>query len=304
MKTSRTKTSPSRGVHVGWILGGAAVLGVAVGAGLSAREAQEDDVELRRATELGSKRVPMGAPMPMRVGATPQEDPLAPDPRSLRGIPAYPNSRPQMVASHPAVEGSALAVSWFTTPDSLTQVLRFYDTAFEKLGVVHVTHAFNQRMGYAAWLEAPAPDAGFGEGTLHMVSVAQQPRESLVFLSSSNPLELMQAQAPQLPPGMSLPPIARRPHVVDLSEEGMTRLNVFSEVPGTPREELEQFYVRAFQQGGWDVPERNVGPDRTSLTATRGGVTQNVLISQSNGGSQLLLTYDERLQRRAPGSTP
>ena len=132
------------------------------------------------------------------------------------------------------------------------------------------------------------------DGTLHMVSVAKAGHETLVFASASHPLELMSGAAPQLPPGVRLPDAATKPMVVNVSQEGVRRLSIYSQLKQGTVEETARFFEEHFKTGSWSIVERTDGPGRAGLTAERGQVLQNVMITKKDNGVDMMLTYDDR----------
>ena len=182
-----------RGVSTGVILLVAAALGLVGGVVLAevrlmgdAVPAEDDEPLIGEADEA----MPMGRAMA-------QADPMAPDEETLEGIAPYPGAAPRKLTSHSSVSGMPMKVSWFSTPDGPGEVLAFYQKAFVADDRRVVTHRFSENIGYVAWTDRNDPpphgDAGEDDPTppnpLHMVSVVRQGRDTLVFISKTEPHE-------------------------------------------------------------------------------------------------------------------
>ncbi len=264
-----------------------------MGVGLGMRDANEADKAMAAALTSASRAMPMGAPLPLPPGRDVTEVPAF-DSASLDGIPPYPHASPRKLGDDLASQGSKLAISWFSTQDKPSEVIAFYDREYSRSGVMHATHMFDETQGYVAWLDPPVLDAGLLDGTMHMVSVAVAGHETLVFASSSHPLELLKAATQQLPPGMRLPDGATSPVVVNQSQEGVHRLSVYSQLKHATVADVARFFEEHFKTGSWSIIERTEGPERAGLTAQRGQILQSVMLSKKDDGVDMMLTYDER----------
>lgn len=282
----------SRGVPVAWVLVSAGVAGLLLGVGLSLQRQAKLDEELEHMGARAVTATPTGAPMwvpdPRRVDAG---DPFAPDPASIRGIPDYPNAKPRGMVAPPRVQGVPMALSWFETGDSVRDVVQFYDEYFRLAGILRVSRVFHDGLGYSGWLEEdPSPDAGFGAGVMHMVSAFRNGDRTLVVFSATNPRAILDAQAPELPPGLALPPQATRPQVLELGEIPGARLAVHAAVPGGKLAEVVAFYERSLAAGGWSVTERTrEGESSASFTASRGDTLQTVSLDARPEGVAVFL---------------
>jgi hypothetical protein len=282
--------TPRAGLHVGWILAGAAVLGIVAGVGLSLKRLEETEDSMVELEQQAIDLTPLGTEMEPRS----KTNPMAPDPAALFGIPPYPNAAPRKLASSPKGQGVPMAINWFTTRDSVENVLAYYDEFFTLLKLLHSKHLYGPNSGYVGWLEHDQnPDAGSGEGVMHMVSAIRQGNETLVLLSATDPLRMLSAAAPELPPGVVLPPDAKTPRVFDLGEGRMSRLSIHTSVLHGDLAETLAFYDRHFQQGEWTVIERSTADTRATLSARRKSVVQSIVLTRTGAGVQVMLNYDE-----------
>jgi predicted enzyme related to lactoylglutathione lyase len=238
-----------------------------------------------------AERVPTGAPMALPKRA-PGEDPFTPEPASVRGIPAYPNGKPRRMVAPPTIQGVPMALSWFETTDAVEAVVAYYDEYFRLLKIHHTSHLFSEGAGYSAWLEHDDdPDAGLGEGVLHMVSAVRQGQKTVVFLSATNPMAVLQANAPQLPPGVVLPPGSSAPSVFELGEARGARLTVHASVREGTVESVGAFYETVFREAGWTITEHTAEAGRAQITARRGGELQTVSLAHDGQRFDLLLDF-------------
>jgi hypothetical protein len=229
-------------------------------------------------------------------------DPHAPDPASIRGLPVYPNSSPKGMISPPKVQGVPMALSWFETRDPVESVLAFYDNYLTLAEIHHATHMFHANAGYSGWLEAKfAPtkegfipvgyDAGYIlDGVMHVATALRQGDKTVVLLSAMEPVAVLRAQAPQLPPGLVLPPSATKPQVFELGETPGARIAVHARVAGGALADAVLFYERHFKEGNWVVSEsRTVSERSATMTATRGNDVQMISLQAGSDGVSLLL---------------
>lgn len=284
------KKTAAKGVHVGWILLGAAVVGTVAGLVIAERSQSAFEAELDDMQAQAEKLMPMGAPLEPRRSSA---DPMAPDPASLRGLPAYPGALPRRMMTTPRGQGIPMAVSWFQTFDTAEQVLSYYEKRFNQDQIPAVSGRYTPNQGYVAWLERPkVDDGGLPEGVLHMVSAIQQGKQTTVLLSASEPQRMLQA-APQLPEGVVLPPGAGQPFVMEQSELGLERQSIFAKV-NSSADQVVSFYEARYGEAGWKVHERADGDKRRSIVFTRGDRTQMIVAEQEGEGAELLITNQRR----------
>ncbi len=281
----------AKSLPVGWLLGGALVVGSATGALLAERREAERD--LREVQHRVEALTPMGDALRTARGAGGAE-PMAPDPEALRGIPPYPGASPRRLVSGGKALGGVRAIAWFSTTDPVEDVVSFYTQAFSRLELGPVSHLYGPSAGYAAWLEGRrGPDASLEEGSLHLVSAIRGgPGETLVLLSASEPERLLDAQ-PQLPPGVVLPKGASRLLVLDLAEVGAPRETIHASAGGASVGELVSFYEQSFERRGWTLTAKKQEGARATLAARRAGVQQVVALTAAQGGVELLLTNEQ-----------
>lgn len=286
-----------RPINIVVLLLGAAVLGVALGGVLGSRPAPgEDEAEVMfaQADETADRLIPMGAPM----GAA-KTDPMAADPRSLRGIPPYPGAQPRRLSDVSQVLGMPLVASWFATRDQPEQVIEHYEYTYLDAGMPIVSHMFSQDMGYVAWLEEEKVDGGIAEGIVHMVSVVKntpQSTETMVFVSASRPQRLLDAQR-NLPRGLVLPESATPPQVVEMALEGRTRSIVTTRRRGELNGTVEEI-VSLMRKDGWVVEDVMGGENSRSIIGRKPGVSQSV--SATMGSGEVSLMYSLESERKSP----
>lgn len=212
---------------------------------------------------------------------------MAPDPRSLDGIPPYPGAHPRKLTSIGTLPNTPMAISWFQTTDSADQVLKFYEKAFEKENRVAMVQRFSPTMGYAGWIE-DNPDGGVG--LLHMVSVSKQYSHTMVLLSASQPEAILNRQA-RLPGGLQLPPGSSSPQAVKMGEGAMASEVVYARVSNMSGAELVEFFTRQFKDRNFTITESTATAAQYSVTATKAG--DSVVVAARNEGAYLsiVLTY-------------
>jgi hypothetical protein len=283
------KQSPNPGISAVKMLGVASLLGIVVGGLASFQHSNELDAarDLTVSTAV-DQAMPMGAADKQRM--------MDADPRSLEGIPPYPNTAlPRRMFSGDTRSNGVGAVSWFETKDSLDAVLDFYQAAFIKERHTPVV-ARSDRRGFAAWFEY-ARDADdrriFGEGTLHMVTVSNEDSRRMVFLSATEPMRILEQQQAALPGGVRLP-VGATPHVIRTGETGQERATVFAEYKTTTAElaaDVEKLAV----SDGWQVTERTtMEGGALSMTMKRGNFVQLAVVeAKVGGGAQVLTSVEE-----------
>ncbi|MEW5740090.1 MAG: hypothetical protein AB1938_14250 [Myxococcota bacterium] len=283
MKPARARP----GVSLARLLLGAALAGALGGLLLYWGRGEEPLDEFEVAQAAAEKAFPLGDPVST-------EDPMAPDPQSLRGIPPYPHAAPRKLISRPRVQSVPMSVSWFQTDDSPDAVLSFYERAFASSNTQYVSHRYNERLGYVAFLERlGGKDAGVAHGIMHMVTASKEGSKTVVLLSASRPDLLMEAR-PTLPEGIALPPATRSPQVIQMGEGPGTREVVYARTLNTPPADAVAFFDAQLKQAGWDVVDEATGSNRRSLVGKRGGTTVVVNAQADGVDSSLILTFSRQ----------
>lgn len=251
----------------------------------------EDDEPL---TGEAEEVMPMGRAMA-------QADPMAPDEETLEGIAPYPGAAPRKLTSHSSVSGMPMKVSWFSTPDGPAEVLAFYQKAFVADDRMVVTHRFSENIGYVAWTDRNDPpphgDAGEDDPTppnpLHMVSVVRQGRDTLVFISKTEPHEFF-ARPLRLPNGVLLPPSAEPPQVIELAEFSLDRRTIYSRARELSVDETRQFFERELTKAQWSLVDGAEEDRRVSMIAKKGTATQQITLVPDGAHTRILITLDAR----------
>lgn len=279
----------------------AAVLGMGVGAVLGNRPGDEDALEamFAHADSTAEKLIPMGEPM----SGAPRDgvDPMAADPRSLRGIPPYPGAQPRRLADVGQVMGMPLMASWFATKDQPEQIISHYEYTYADAGVPIVSQMFGRDMGYVAWLEEEKSDGGLAEGIVHMVSVIKNTptsTETIVLLSASRPQRLLDGKR-NLPAGLVLPTEARPPQVVQMAMEGKTRSVVTTARRGELRDTVDEI-MTLMRRDGWAVEDLMSSQTSRSFIGRKAGRSQSVSASFREGAGEVKLMYTLEQARTAP----
>jgi hypothetical protein len=268
-------------------LAGAALAGVLGGVVLFAVRGDAPLDEFEVAYAAAERATPLGAPQS-------SEDPMAPDPQSLRGIPPYPHAAPRKMMTKPKVQNVPMSVSWFQTDDSPDAVLSFYERAFASANVEYTSHRYNQRLGYVAWLERlGGMDAGVAHGILHMISASKEGSRTVVLLSASRPDLLMEA-VPELPEGIILPPSTSSPQVIQMGEGAGTREVVYARTLNTPTADVVAYFDAQLKQAGWEVVDEAAGPNQRSLVGKRAGTTLVVNVQADGVDSSIILTFSRQ----------
>ncbi len=292
---TREKAAPAPlkapGVGVVKLLGAAAVLGLGTGAALSLKRASDDVPEKVAASAVEEV-------MPVGVQAAQTADMMAPDPRSLQGIPAYPRAVPRRLMNGTTSENGVGAVSWFETSDSLDAVMSFYEQAFSQANMSSTSHRYSPRRGYVAWMQHFYDDAGMptpGEGLLHMVAVSDEGSRTMVFLSATEPQHMFD-NAPVLPGGIRLPSGAR-PQIVRTGEVGQEHATVFSTFK-FDRQTLLTKVEEIAREDGWKLSEKAVSAEgKASLVFRRGEFVQVAAVEGTSDTSQVLITVEQHPQQ-------
>jgi hypothetical protein len=287
--------SKTKGIPVARVLVGAGLVGVLTGAVISTVQQRKIDAELERVYDEGQTLVPSTIPP-----ATTVEDYMRPDPESLRGIPPYPGANPRRMGSMPAYQGQEFASAWFSTRDSVEDVVSFYEKAFEDLPTPVVSHRFSPNGGYVAFYEMPNLDAGLPDGgsvdvmsgKVHLVTAVHSGSQTLVFVSNSQPMAYLN-NAATLRGGVQLPENALRPQVISVGEGPVKKKTVFSVVPATTLEDVRVHFEQSYAVSGWKVGDWVFNDDGSiSTTATRKDENSTLLLKSEGPDVRLLLSLD------------
>lgn len=285
-----TPARPSPGLRVGPIIGGAIVLGLVGGVGLSTWKQARIEAELQQMDAVNDQQAL--AVDPVRPTSNPEVDPYAPDPAVLGAIPVYPGSKPRDLMRRPRTQGVPMAIAWLTTPDPVEDVVRFYDAAFWRAHLMHETHRYGANSAYVAWFEEDkGPDAGLMEGTLHMVSVLRQNGETVVLLSNTDPRAIMSAKPPQPPPGVVFPPGAGRAQLFELGEGPGSRVNIHAPVVMGNLATVRDFYRKHYSQAPWQLTADRDTESGATLEARRPGEEHIVSLVKREDRINIIVTY-------------
>lgn len=285
----------SKGIHVGWVLLGAAAIGSLAGVVIAERKQAELETEMEDVQRQVEQLSPMGLPLEPNAAT---RDPMAPDPQSLRGLPAYPGATPRRMMTNPKGQGEPMAVSWFSTKDTAEQVLQYYERHFLAQDVLATSHRYTPKQGYVAWMEEPPLDWDAGlpmdlpNGVLHMVSAVQSETQTIVLLSASRPQNIL-AGRPHLPDGVVVPPGSAQPFVVELNERGQERESIYVNAK-LSMDQAVKYYEEHFRTQGFAVTDRADAAERRSLVASRGDQLQMVVVKKDGEGAQILITNEIR----------
>lgn len=283
-----------RSLSVGWLLVVAAAGGLGLGALIAGSRPTEEEGEamLAEAEAEIDRKLPMGAPE--RV------DSMAPDPRSLDGIPPYPGAQPRKLTDVALVMGMPLLASWFTTPDEPRQILNFYSAAYADAGVFAVGTMFNERVGYVGWLEEEdVDDGGIAEGVMHLVSIvknSESSTETMVFLSASRPQRLLDGSN-RLPPGIVFPTNIETPQMVEMAMEGRPRRIITTKRRGELKRTVDEI-VDLMKRDGWRVEDVMNSETSHSFIGRKNGMSQTVSAAVSAGGTEVSLMYSLEQERK------
>jgi hypothetical protein len=285
----------NRSFSLATLLGVAAAGGLLTGLALGGRGSGEEEVDavFSDIEQQAEALLPMGTPSARKNAPL-----MDADPRSLRGIPPYPGAAPRSLGEQTNVMGMPLSASWFATRDGPGAVISHYQAVYTDAGFPFVSHLFTPYQGYVAWLEEDGPDAGPGEGIIHMVSAIRNTpddHETIVLLSASRPQRLLDA-APRLPDGVVLPEGAAEPQSVRMAFEGTSRTILTSSRRGALAQTAEEIIGR-MKQDGWDVKPVIESEQMQSFVGRRGGVSQSVSLT-AQAANQVNLMYS--IESRAP----
>lgn len=301
-------SAQTRSVSVGKALGLAALVGVLAGVVMARTQRPPDDFDMQEAENLAAQAMPTGAPpvaRPEAPRAAAAEDMMAPDPRSLRGLPPYPGAPTprRMISSHPGAD-QTLAISWFQTGDSVEEVLGYYERSFADANLLYTSYRYGPKRGYVSWFEhdytgEPAGVPKFGAGVMHMVTATTEGENTTVMLSATEPQKILENLAP-LPAGLRIPP-GSVPQVINMSELGQQRVTIIATYEQSG-DRLIEALEGLWREDGWKVVERSEEEGARHLTVAVNGRQQSVVIESRGERSQLLITVEER--PTSPGATP
>ena len=287
MVTPRAASGQRPGTSLVRLLLLAALAGAVGGVVLFAVRPDAEIDQLALAEQAAARDTPLGE-------AASSEDPMAPDPQSLRGIPAYPNAYPRRLMNNPSVQGVRMSVSWFETLDSPDAVLSFYERQYAGQNREYVSHRYNERLGFVAFLERlGGVDAGLAHGIMHMVSASKEGQKTVVLLSASRPDMLMEAE-PALPEGVKLPEATEAPQLVQMGEVMGSREVVLARTLNKSPSDVVEFFAAQLKQAGWQVMDEAAGPEQKSLVGKRGRTTLVVNASPDGVDSNLMLTFNRQ----------
>ena len=289
-----TAAAQPRSFSVWKALGLAAVVGIVAGVVLAEAQRPPEDFDAQ-AEALAAKVVPNGAPAMMPGPDKAKfDDMMAPDPRSLRGIPPYPGVDPRRIMGSRPGADQTMAISWFTVGDSVEDVMGFYEHAFADANLLYTSHRYNRRRGYVSWFEHDYSDDQqpiFGKGIMHMVSVTREGENTTVMVSATEPQKILEHLTP-LPSGVKIPP-GSTPQVINLSEFGQQRATIIANYDfGADR--LIESLQDIWKESGWKVIDRAESEAGTTVTVALNQRLQTVVIEGHGERSQLLITLEER----------
>ncbi len=268
----------SQGVSIAKVIAVAAGGGLVAGAALSWFNNRSKDEQLEAIMERSST----GAP------TTNHDNFMRPDPKSLKGIPPYPNAAPRMLVRDPHVSGSKMAISWFETKDKPEDIQDFYVRAFADAGHLPVSDMFEDGTGYVGWMDNDG-DGGFADGTMHMLTLVPRKGLTTVLVSSSRPAEMDVDRTP-LPEGMFLPPSASVPQTV-ATGENMERRSVFWR-SAEEASVLKSYLAKKYEEMGWSFVNRKA-ESQEIVVAQKDGQAVTISIRKSErGGSEVVMSKE------------
>jgi hypothetical protein len=238
------------------VLLAAAVLGSVLGTVIAFRREAEDE-QARQALEAADD------------GAS--AEPLEPPDKSgrvtlaaVQGLPQYPGAHVRPISS-----GEQLEVAWFSTRDSVEQVLAFYEKEFTEKGVMPVSYQYSEHAGYAGYMDVP-------DHRMHLVSVIRQKDETLVFPSTSYP-EKMLAGGSAPPAGVPNIAGAESTLSFDLGGGPDKRQVWLATYAGQSLEQVTTAWSKGLEGNGWAV-KRTEEEGEPRLAAERAGGSLQVAI--------------------------
>ncbi len=295
-----------RSFSVWSVLGLAAIGGLVGGVILAGVQRPPEDLDMHAEEAAAARLLPGGDPIiPTPVqGAEPFVDMMAPDERSLRGIPAYPGADPRRIMGSRAGADQLMAISWFTTQDSMEDVLGFYERAFEDANLIYTSHRYSDRRGYVSWFEHDLSDEKtpvFGKGIMHMVTVSREGQNTTVMVSATEPQKILEGLTP-LPAGVKIPP-GPSPQVLNLSEFGQQRATVLANYD-YGRDRLIDGLQEIWKETGWRLIGKTEDEGSITLVVVLNQVQQTVVVEGRGEQSQLVITVEERHTTEGEGVGP
>lgn len=193
-------------------------------------ETKEDDAQARRA-------LPPPSPEPREVV----------DPEQ----PRYPGSElPSSMAESVKVQGVPMALSHFSTKDSVTAVLAHYNELFLSKGYTVRKGTHPGGIGYLSYV---AP----GGGPFRTVTAMPDGDQTLVYFSTTDPRALLGAAA-QVPADIPLPDGAQGSTSIETTGGGYRQRSVFFTVKTGAPSELAAAFGDKLAKNGW----KRRAPDR------------------------------------------
>lgn len=263
----------------------AAVLSTVTGVSLSLYRQHKEELEVQRVRALPDKIPGLRhmQPLPQQAGPI-----LEVDPEALEGIPPYPGAYPRDIARGVKGQGAEMKIAWFSTEDSVDEVMDFYARKFEEEKRPWVSHRFHAKHGYVAWMEMPSEKT-------HTVTVTRSGSQTLVFPSTGYPRKLLE-QPPSQPQSLPQFPGIDGGVMFSFDEAQNPRLTWFATIPGKRLSEVRDFYTRGMTEKGWTIEEINEeaqgqvriqakGPDRNCsvLLKENSGVGILVYVNMAGG---------------------
>jgi hypothetical protein len=195
---------------------------------------------------------------------------------AVEGLPQYPNAFVRPLTSSGKDGGVEMNIAWFSTKDSMDDVLNFYAMELNAKGKRWVVHEFSPTSGYAAYLD-------LHDHRLHMVSVMVERHETLVFASSSYPERMIKqgtGEAETPPPGLPAVAGAEGSLSFDLGTGmGPAKKLWTSTFKQRTIADVRDTYRKALTDEGWAVQEgKGSSASEARLDAKRGSGELQVMI--------------------------
>ncbi len=241
------------------------------------------------------------AAMPRFEPVKREVDYMRADPLAINLIPPYPGASPRRLTASISHLGEPEASAWFSTEDSVDEVLSFYDNAFLPLDTIRVSHRFSETAGYSGFYELPdfsAEDDGgsveFMDGRVHLVSAVRSGSQTHVFISNNQPEGFLAATRSPIG-GIEFPAGAGTPQVLTVGEGEMKKHSAFVVVPGKHVDLVREHFEKVLPRAGWKIQEWTRGDDGVIRgEALRRGRTATVmLMPEGMTGTRVLLSVDE-----------
>ena len=259
------------------MIGIACVLGAVAGVALSLKRQNEAEKDLQATTDALDREVAAQAqqfpPAPMPELKNAQMSGPQVSPEAIEGLPIYPGSNPHDLAKAIKGQGNDMKIAWFTTPDSIDQVLSFYEQRFAQAHRLPIRHRYNVNAGYVGYLDV-------NNEKLHLITAIRNLHDTLVFPSSSYPGQFLQSEG-KLPEGVPVLPRANGSVVIDFDEGHNARQSYFATVGDRTVAEVAEFYKLQFALNGWSIEEVNeVLATEVRIDARKGKGSCNVLVQK------------------------